>query len=1341
MQNLDIRFLNNLKDKLSADNLRSIYLNALPKRYLTRLDLADLDVLEEGKAKSFLDFLFTKARFDFPITFPANGEINSQQAERIVRRLSSITIENNDHYADHGTKTFGFGYPIILLKDPNDSDNIIKAPLIVWSLDIERDFNNKNQWVIRKKEHFSVMTNTVLATFLRNHANILLQPMYDQMLEDSILDKDELAEMAQLHMQQLNPNISDRTQSLFRKVLDGDVAAIKTEKEIAALPLDKPAILWSGVFGLFRSQKDGIIKDLDFFTQNINQLQPLVEQNPNPSEPNRSAFMKHSFTMLETDPSQQHLLHQLSKGKNLVIQGPPGTGKSQTLTGIIANTISNAGTCLIVCEKKNALDIIYNTLKEMGLEELCVIIEDVYRDRPALVNSVRERAALQHQPYRVSPSFIRLLQSCAAHVDRLQDFHEKLQKPLSGDDTWTDLVGRYLDSNRQHDKGLLVGLLKPNDFEFTPREFEDILSVLAEGEGLFKQLGTFNHPLNALDERFFRQANALQVEAETQQALDNVCYVVQSAQRDAFSYLFEYEQLIEEHFSKIYLAKMNLADRVMDIIESGLAQSKYHFNKNGGFYRKLMKNVSDKYKKLESEKVEVLEAFLKLQRVHAQYAYFQHQFMDVSDHSKLEFQKLLDHIVDYKTKVYDWFEGRAPFIQQVVKELGPGKIYKYVSFDKRVSEITKNLNTFEKNFSTSQVFKVQFRFQTKNIRKRLMQIEALDKNLQKLKEEFNNFTAYHALKFFWLKLDKRQQSALLGISQANPKDWTGAFTSWYLSNFLAHHNDKLIPSENSYANNRDGYLKELKSLQNTLVSHTLKYWRGKQSHDVLAFHKKKAPLTLSNLYNTAGHKHSARTPLRKIIETDPELFTSFFPVLMVSPAVCAQILPLHPGMFDVVLFDEASQLNLEESFSALVRGKYKIIAGDSHQMPPPDSFHTYYSNKNQQDFVMDDEYWEEQQNLLLNKNIDYLTSAPSLLEYALSTGTYQECFLEVHYRSKHPYLMDFSNAAFYSNRLTSLPLEKENYIPIEFKEINGTYHNYSNQAEAKAIIDYLLALITDAEPCPSVGIATFNLHQRNLILEEIQQLALQDPAARTKFQFLFDHGLFVKSLENIQGDERDILIISTTFGLREDGSMPQNWGPINDQDGYKLLNVAVTRARQKVCVFNSIPPLYYKTYAKEVQKNGNTGKGILYAYLAYANAVQQEDETTRRAILDLIYNHSNKKTADDFLFNAKENLFEQEVLNFLALEFPNVRIEANYQHAGFALPIAILDDQDQVRLAFYYDIYHDKFSEESYAWDLFHEQYLQKMGIACHRVWSKEWWKNTPQAQEKLGTQIRATMG
>lgn len=1335
MQTLDIRFLKNLKEKLNNSNLRSIYLNALPKRYLTRLDLADLDTLQEGTSKAFIECLLNKANFNFPIS-PAN-DVDTKEEAAIIKRLSSITIEHNDHYEEHGTKTFGFGYPILLVKDPKNPKKIVKAPLIIWSLNISRNLNNENEWIISREENFSVTTNTVLASFLRKHAKIQLQPMYDQMLEDSILDKDELAEMAHLHMKQLNPNISDRTQSLFRKVLDEDVAPIKSKDAIESLPLDSPIILWSGVFGLFRSQKDSIVKDLDYFIDNINQLQPLVEQNPNPSDPDKSSFMKHSFTMLETDPSQQEILHHLDKGKNLVVQGPPGTGKSQTLTGIIANTISNAGTCLVVCEKKTALDVIYSMLEKMGLQELAVIVEDVYRDRAPLVQSVRERAQHQHKAYQVSPNFIRLLKSCASHVNRLQSFHKKLQQPLLGDNTWTEVVGSFLEYNQQFDKNILNKKLRPSQFDFSSNEFEAILAILSEGEMLFKELGTMNHPLNAIHDRFFRQANAVQVEDETKKALDAVCKAVQSAQRDAFTYLFEYEQLLEQHFAKVYTDKMNLTDKIIDLIEGGLAQSSYHFNKNAGFYRKLMKRMSDKVKKLEEDKVSTLEHFLQLQKYHAKFNYFNFTFLDTSNHTTLEFKKLLENINEYKMHLYDWHEGRMPLLQELVRELGPGKIYKHVSFDKRVREITKNLNVFEQAFAKKQVFKVNFKFATRNIRKRLTQIEDLDKNLQKLQNEFDQFSAYHALKFFWLNLNPKQQAAFLALADINPKNWIGTFSSWYTYHLLAHHENKDIPDSHGFDLTRTTFEKELQQLQKILVGHTLKYWRGEQTRATQIFNQQKAPLTLQSLYNTRGSNAGHRTALRKIIESDPNLFTRFFPVVMVSPAVCASILPLHPGLFDVVIFDEASQLNLEDTFGALVRGKYKIISGDSHQLPPPDSFQPHYASTNQQDLVVDDEYWDT--NDLISENINYLSSSASLLDYALSEGNYMEAFLEVHYRSRHPYLIDFSNAAFYGKRLMAFPT-KEPYTPITFKAINGVYQNYCNEAEADAIIDYLLTLDI-ANQCPSIAIATFNLHQRNLILEKIQQKAQENPTQANQLQQLLNAGLFVKNLENIQGEERDILLLSTTFGLRENGSMPQTFGPINHEDGYKLLNVIITRAKEKVCIFNSIPSNYYQNYQREILQKGNTGKGIFYAYLAYAEAVSEGHEQKRQEILNLVFDQCQKKPFHQSFNKPNNRLFEQQVFSFLQTAFPNLTIKSNYQHAGFSLPIAILNDNNQVNIAFYHDIFHERHSEEAYAWDMFHEMYLKKLGIHCYRIWSKDWWENTHQAQQKLIVQIRDIVG
>lgn len=1333
MQKLDIRFLQNLKEKLAANNRRSIYLNALPNRYLTRLDLADLELLQQGATRGFLDILFSKATFSFPI---ALSNSNPQEKEwNIVRRLNAMTIENEDHYTEHGNKTFGLGFPILVFKDAKNPSKIIKAPLLIWSLDLERDFKQDNQWVIKREENFSVVTNPVLAGYLRQNNDLLLQPMYDQMLSDNILDKNELASVAHAYIKLFNPNISERTQELFRQVLNEEILSIKTDQEIENLPLDSPAILWSGVFGLFRNQKESIIKDLDYFINNIHQLQPLVEQEPNPSDPKKSSFMKHIFAMLETDPSQQQLLQELHKGKNLIVQGAPGTGKSQTLTGIIANAISNAGTCLVVCEKKTALDVIYNNLKKMGLQELAIMVEDVHRDRSALVESVLNRAQQQHQPYRVSPSFIRMLQNCLEQVNRLQTFNKKMSKPLSGNQTWTDIVGQFLDKNQNNEKEQLAKLLKNQQFDYNSAELEEILAILPEGEMLFQKLGTLQHPLNAINDRFFKQANATQVESDIKNALDTVCGVVHIAQRDAFTYLFEYEELLEKHFSEVYVNKMKFVEDILELIQQGLTESKYHFNKNTGLFRNLVKRFSNKAQKLEEEKVDILETFLHLQKYHAQYDYFKYQFMDTSDKSKLEFTKLMEHVNDYKTKVYEWHEGRGMFLQQLIKDLGPGKIYKYASFDRKVSEITRNLDIFEKSFTDSKVFKVDFQFASKTIRKRLTQIEELDQNLQKLKEEFDDFTNYHALKFFWLSLNSKQQAAVQALGQLKPKDWAGAFSAWYLNALLAHHEDQFVPDEKNYTTTRNVLLKELTALQELLIGHTLQYWRGKQTQAVQAFHQKKAPLTLHSLYNNRPHNGQVHS-LRKIIETSPEILTSFFPVLLVSPNVCASILPLYPGMFDVVVFDEASQLNLEDTFGALVRGKYKIIAGDSLQLPPHDSFQSHYKNSTQ-DLVIDDEFWDS--NDVVNSALNYLSNSDSLLDYALTAGSYQECFLKLHYRSQHPYLIDFSNAAFYGNRLVAFTAAQEE-SPIELKEVAGVYDNYTNQQEAQEIINYLLELVGQKTPCPSVAVVTFNLQQRNLILEQIHQKTVQDPAIGNKFQILFSNGLIIKNLENIQGEERDILLLSSTFGLQKDGFLPKDFGPIHHQDGYKLLNVIITRAKQKVVVFNSIPAMYYQNYESDILKNGNTGSGILYAYLAYAQAISNKDDKKRQAILDLLYQQCKKKPVSDFSYAAKRNFFEQHIFKFLKQFFPTLHIEINYPFTGIELPIAILNNEKQVVAAFYHDISYKETSENAYAWDLFHEEYLQKMGIACHRIWSKEWWENLNQAQQKLTELVKAVI-
>jgi very-short-patch-repair endonuclease len=437
----------------------------------------------------------------------------------------------------------------------------------------------------------------------------------------------------------------------------------------------------------------------------------------------------------------------------------------------------------------------------------------------------------------------------------------------------------------------------------------------------------------------------------------------------------------------------------------------------------------------------------------------------------------------------------------------------------------------------------------------------------------------------------------------------------------------------------------------------------------------------------------------------------------------------------VIIFDEASQLRLEDTFPALIRGKIRIVSGDSQQMPPSSYFQggNAILNPTDEDFEEDIPINEIQnKRRTINNSLD-LAESESLLVYA-ENSNYKQSYLKIHYRSHHPYLIDFSNHAFYGKRLIPMPAKKE-YKPIKFIEVNGTYEDQVNRDEARQVVDILLHHIKPLKngKYPTVGVATFNLYQRNLILEEITKARTLHPEYDKKINDLGGE-LFVKNLENIQGDERDIIILSTTFGKRIDGSFRQMFGPILQKNGYKLLNVIVTRAKYKVFVCTSIPLNNIKQYSALLQQQRNNGRAIFYAYLAYAKAVSDGDNETRNSILQQVYDNCDSKIFDlDFDALGSESPFEDEVYYRLAEKIGQNRLHQQYRIGGFKIDLIIKSQKTgEPFVAIECDgaKYHS--SNEAYAWDMFRQKQLEEYGFVFYRIWSTNWWYSSDKELKKL---------
>ncbi|EJF54185.1 hypothetical protein SapgrDRAFT_2526 [Saprospira grandis DSM 2844] len=1335
---LDLRFLEQLKQRLQLSNRRSIYLNALAGRSRNRLNLTDLNQIEPRLAERFIALLLGKPNFRLQFRPRAERWQEEPELGRLMRRLNNMLLDHQDHLAEQGVATFGFGFPIILKRDQEDPSRIIKAPLFVWSLELKRNWRKSNEWTLERSDEFALSSNRSLAAHLLKDMKIRLSPRYDHFMEDGLLDERELMQTVVKQLAQLSP---EKQEAEVREALLASwkkgLAPLPTLKdELLELTENGPKLVWGGLFGLYKGQKESLAQDIQEFIQRFDELGQLLRPigRGDFGEQAVPKLMQHSFPMLPTDPSQQHLLHDLFRGKQIIVQGPPGTGKSQSLTAVLSNLLSNGARCLVVCEKKTALDVLYNNLKELGLEELAVIVEDLYRDRGPLVRSMRARLQQKQKSYKPSSHYLRSLQSMAAYSQQLQGYHEQLLAQLSGEKRWSDLVDEYLELSTTYDRKRIAGQLNPKAFSFENAELEEILRILEEGEPLFRALGSLQHPFNAFSDHFFSNGNTHAVKQELGKKLRGLQNALDAAQSDLLSYLYEYEKLLEDHYSETMSFKGKALEEMRDLIEDGFETSKYFFNKNKGFYRSLLRSVSSKYKKLQDDKEKVLAHYKLLRSFHQRYNYFDFPFLKLDDIDIIIFEDVQKNIGQYSKKLSDWYFERSKDIQRLVNELSLQNMHPHVDFKGRVQELSRNLDIFAESYRKSKIFKVGFRFDSPILRQRLNHLENLYENLGKLLERFEaEFEAYHRLKFFWEQLNTAERQAFRALSEANPPDWQGHFRCWYIYELLERQDQERLPQAESYARLLKYYEEEQERMRKELKQHTLLHWRAKQAQAVDQFNREKAPLKVHSIYNLRGANGGKRTPLRQIFEADPQLFSSFFPVLMVNPSVAAAMLPLTPHLFDVVIFDEASQLRLEDTFSALLRGRLKVISGDSQQMPPSDYFASRESAFLEEE-EEDENAWE-----LEKEAVDYLAGSESLLEYSVADGRYEESFLQIHYRSRHPYLIDFSNAAFYGKRLRPVPAQ-EDYCPIEFRAINGLYENSTNPTEAEAILEELLVLYEQHKAqLPAIGVATFNLKQRNLILEKMQERMSQSETEANAFEALQAAGLFVKNLENIQGDERDILLLSTTFGQREDGRFIQNFGPINRERGYRLLNVLISRAKQKIVLFSSIPQEYILRYRELIPEQGNYGKAIFYAYLAYAQAVSLGNEALRQQILELVYTHSDQKQLEEFNPESRLAGFALRFHRFLSGHLPEgYQLDWQAQLAGLQIPFLLRDGLGRPKLAFFIDLYHADYSEEAYAWDFFRRDYLRRMNIPLERVWTYSWWKQPEAEQARIRAILQA---
>ena len=442
--------------------------------------------------------------------------------------------------------------------------------------------------------------------------------------------------------------------------------------------------------------------------------------------------------------------------------------------------------------------------------------------------------------------------------------------------------------------------------------------------------------------------------------------------------------------------------------------------------------------------------------------------------------------------------------------------------------------------------------------------------------------------------------------------------------------------------------------------------------------------------NSELSKRRRQMPVRRLIERIPYVLQALKPCFLMSPLAVSQYLPAGPLEsdhfdFDVVIFDEASQVLPEDALPAIERARQAIVVGDRLQLPPTTFFQGGLGDDDDAGDDESDDSFEGRESIL------------DVMVGKVGNGI-GERYLSVHYRSQCESLIRFSNHAFYEDRLLTFPgpdpasaCVRDEYLPDATYDAGGSR---TNRGEAERVTDIVFDLLASRPAEESVGVVALSRAQADLIENLIEERRLLNRNLDDRFSEDLDERFFVKNLENVQGDERDHMILSIGYGPTGIGPVPNRFGPINLEGGKRRLNVAVTRARRSMTVVHALRPEDIRSTA--------AGARELRRYLEYVRNPDQaiEGEVTGTG--------------------EPESPFEEAVL--AALRRQGYRLDAQVGVSGYRIDLAIRsEDGDGYDLGIECDgaTYHSSPAARDRDW--LRQGILERLGWRIHRVWSTAW--------------------
>ena len=1037
----------------------------------------------------------------------------------------------------------------------------------------------------------------------------------------------------------------------------------------------------------------------------------------------KDLFIKQN-NVVDADFSQSEAIEYALSGKSFVLQGPPGTGKSQTITNMIAELLYAGKKVLFVSEKMAALEIVYNNLKNVGLSEFALELHSYKANKKDFVSQIYNTLTSDKTVLdTTSELLVDELENYTAKLNDYEDALYKVYKPLNK--TLYDLLSLYNHYSAAFDVAYIFTGIK----KYGEKMLNDNVNMLDKYYSFVRELGFykenklygFNPSANsyqfevAIKELFSKALKNTKSLLANQQKI-NELYNVKAENINSLVSLIEFinftvennitdNKLLDSSFIDDILNKIEYLEKSANEIKNRLSKSNDLFKSD--IFSENLKELYNNYLILGSTpfKRHFSSAFKILdKRLHTylktplkiKYKDMATYLIELSDIQKYvnDFDSN-NELKDINLKIYDSYNTDFNELRNVLNKLKKylkanttfKRINLNIEYDKKLIDKTNSLINTSNSINTQ-----LYKYYDENIRN--FNTMKLSMKEEVLNETLNNLDMVGMWIDYTKLINEMNDNKLMDYVNlyVSKKYDFKYFTASYYKCFYRQLIDNIFKNDDkltkytrfNHDKDVDFFIKKDENCLK-LARERIKAKLSSQRPD-MNYQMAGSP---ANLIKREYKKTRKLMPIRKIFEEIPEFIQKIKPCFMMSPLSVSTYLPSDVE-FDVVIFDEASQVFPEDAIVAIYRSKQLIVVGDSKQMPPTK-------------FFLSDEYEDEYEGT--SSDID---SFESILDLALTV--FPEKSLLCHYRSKDERLITFSNNNFYNHNLLTYPSTNNlnNDFGVDFIYVSDGYMDNKtkvNLVEAKKVVELVFDHFKN-HPDRSLGVVAFNIRQQ----EVINRLCLIEREKNPEFEKYFNaevkEPFFIKNLETVQGDERDTIIFSVTYAKDSKGVFQHRFGPLNASGGERRLNVAITRAKMNVKVVSSI-----KSMDIDLERVSNDGPKLLHDYLEYV-----EHNT---------FGLNNDNQLSDNLS------FERDVYEFLKNEGFDCDLEVGTSKYKVDIALKRPGSNDYV-LAIECDgkSYHNikSFRDK----EKLRKTILENMGWKYYRIWSIDWFKNNALEKKNL---------